>query len=158
MRNKLLCVGKIKSPYLQHALNEYLKRLQHYTQVTYQEIRAEKRKKNTNDALIRQQECERIHKAISTQEVIVALDERGSHYSSVEFSRVLSRYQMRGDVKALTFVTGGATGFSNDFRQKADALLSLSSMTFPHQLCRIILAEQLYRAHTILAGESYHKE
>jgi len=158
MTIKLLCVGKIKEPYLQLALGDYLKRIRHYTQIEYREIKAEKRKKTDNDAQVRQRECEKIDKAILPQEVVIALDEQGMQYTSLEFSQLLARYQLRGNIKTLTFVTGGATGFSEAFLKKADAILSLSNMTFPHQLCRLIFVEQVYRAYTILAGESYHKE
>ena len=157
MRIKLLCVGKMKDPSLQGVLQEYLKRVRHYTPLTYQEIRAEKRKKTDNDVLARQRECAHLRKAMAAQEMLVTLDERGTQYSSEEFSRFIARHQARGAVKTLTFATGGATGVSDEFLQESDVVLSLSKMTFPHRLCRIILVEQLYRAYTILAGESYHK-
>lgn len=158
MTIKLLCVGKTREKYLRLALEEYLRRLRHYVPVEYKEIKAEKRKKTENDEQTKQRECERISQALSPQSVVVVLDERGRQYSSSEFSQFISRYQDRGNVKTLTFVTGGATGFSETFLKDADNVVSLSKMTFPHQLCRLILVEQLYRAYTILAGEPYHKE
>jgi 23S rRNA (pseudouridine1915-N3)-methyltransferase len=94
---------------------------------------------------------------LKPQEFVVVLDEKGVQYSSLEFSEFISRSQIRGDIKTLTFVTGGAIGFSESFLSAADTILSLSKMTFPHQLCRLVLVEQLYRAYTIIAGESYHK-
>jgi 23S rRNA (pseudouridine1915-N3)-methyltransferase len=158
MTIKLLCVGKTKERYLQRTIEEYLRRIRHYTTIEYTEIKAEKRKKTEHDEHVKQRECEKILNALPPQGVVVALDEKGAQYSSREFSRFISQYQVRGDVKIVTFVTGGATGFSETLLKHADTLLSLSKMTFPHQLCRIILLEQLYRAYTILAGEPYHKE
>ncbi len=157
MTIKLLCVGKLKAPKLQQTLDEYLKRIRHYTSIEYQEIKAEKRKKTERDEFVKQRESEHIAKYLSPQDVIIALDEHGTQYSSREFAQCISQYQLRGDVKRLVFVTGGATGFSSDFLQRADLIFSLSRMTFPHQFCRLIFVEQVYRAYTILAGESYHK-
>ena len=94
---------------------------------------------------------------LTPQEFVVVLDEKGIQHSSVEFSQFISQCQVGGDIKTLTFVTGGAIGFSEAFLSKTDVVLSLSKMTFPHQLCRLILVEQLYRVYTIMAGEPYHK-
>ena len=157
MTIKLLCVGKIREHYLHEALDEYLKRLRRYVPVEYVEVKAEKRGKKYRKSEVEQREGERLRKVITPQEFVIALDERGIQYSSVEFSQFISQCQVRGDIKTLTFVTGGATGFSEAFLSEADVVLSLSTMTFPHQLCRLILVEQLYRAYTIMAGESYHK-
>ena len=158
MTIKLLCVGKIRKPYLQQAIDKYVKRIRHYTSLEYTEIKAEKRGKTKNDLQVKQREWEKIRKAIAVQDTVVALDEHGIKYSSMEFSDFIARYQSRGDIKKLVFVIGGTTGFLDEFLKQADIVISLSKMTFPHQLCRLILVEQLYRAYTILAGESYHKE
>lgn len=157
MKIRLLCVGKIKERYLQQTIDEYLKRLRSYTSIEYTELKAETRKKTEEDYQVKQREFERIHKIIRPRDFVIALDEHGTQYSSSEFSEYISRYQSRGDVKQVVFVTGGATGFSHEFLQRADHIMSLSKMTFPHQLCRLIFIEQLYRAYTIIAGESYHK-
>ncbi len=157
MTIRLLCIGKIKEKYLWQAITDYLKRIRHYIPIEYTEIKAEKRKRTEHPELIKQRECEKIRKVLPCQGIVIALDERGKQYSSSEFSQMIARYQVRGDVKTLTFVTGGATGLSEEFLNHAGAVLSLSKMTFPHQLCRLILVEQLYRAYTILAGEPYHK-
>jgi 23S rRNA (pseudouridine1915-N3)-methyltransferase len=157
MTIKLLCVGKVREKYLRQAIDDYLTRIRHYIPIDYTEIKAEKRKKTEPDELVKQRECEKIRKMLPSQGIVIALDERGKQHSSTEFSQMISQYQVRGDVKTLTFVTGGATGFSKKFLNQAGSVLSLSKMTFPHQLCRLILVEQLYRACTILAGEPYHK-
>ncbi len=157
MTIKLLCVGKTKEQYLSHAIAEYLKRIRRYVPVEYIEIKAKKIGKKFSELEIKQQECEKIRNALTSQEFVVALDEKGVQYSSVEFSEFISRCQVRGDIKTLTFVTGGAIGLSESFLNEANTVLSLSRMTFPHQLCRLILVEQLYRAYTIMAREAYHK-
>ncbi len=153
---KLLCVGKLKESCLQAVMTDYLTRIRRYTTIDYLEIKAEKRRKTENDEQVKQREHEKLCKVITTQDVVIALDEHGRQYSSFEFAQCIAGYQTRGDVKQLVFVTGGATGFSCEFLRQADKTMSLSRMTFPHQLCRLIFAEQLYRAYTILAGESYH--
>jgi 23S rRNA (pseudouridine1915-N3)-methyltransferase len=157
MTIKLLCVGKIKEQYLSQTIDDYLKRLRRYVPVEYIEIKARKRRKNYNDHQVKQRECEKIRKRLMPQEFVIALDEGGIQRSSVGFSEFISRCQVRGDIKTLTFVTGGATGLLESFLSEAATVLSLSTLTFPHQLCRLILIEQLYRAYTIMAGESYHK-
>jgi 23S rRNA (pseudouridine1915-N3)-methyltransferase len=154
---KLLCVGKIKERYLREAVDEYLARLRHYTPVEYVEIEAEPRGKKSRDLDVKQREAARIRKVLTTREFVVALDEHGVQQSSQAFANFISQCQVRGDMKTLTFVTGGATGFLETFLSEANFVLALSKMTFPHQVCRLILVEQLYRAYTIIAGESYHK-
>jgi 23S rRNA (pseudouridine1915-N3)-methyltransferase len=157
MTIRLLCIGKTKDAYLRQAIAEYIGRLRHYTPLEYIEIKAEKRRKTENNRRVKEREYERLQSVLSPQEFVVALDERGTQYSSVEFSEFISRHQARGDIKTITFVMGGATGFSEKFFEEAKSVISLSKMTFPHQLCRLIFVEQLYRAYSILAGEAYHK-
>jgi 23S rRNA (pseudouridine1915-N3)-methyltransferase len=157
MTIKLLCVGKIKARHLRLLLEDYRQRLQKYTSVEYRELKAEKRPKTAKDATIKHREATRLEQHIQPTEWVIALDEHGTQYSSTEFSACIARYQMRSDIKTLVFVTGGATGLSNAFLNNANMVLSLSKMTLPHQLCRLLLLEQLYRAYTILAGTSYHK-
>ena len=157
MTIKLLCIGKTKDTYLRLAIDEYLRRIRHYTSLEYIEIKAEKRRKTESESQVKEREYEKLQRVLSSQEFVVALDERGTQYSSREFSKFISQHQIRGDVKTLTFVTGGATGFAEKFFDEAKSVISLSKMTFPHQLCRLILVEQLYRAYSILAGEAYHK-
>jgi len=154
---KLVCVGKVKEPYVLSGLEDYLQRIRHYTPVEYVEIKAETRKKHEPDALVKQHEAEKIRQALTSQDCVIALDEHGKEFSSEQFAGMFARYQQRGDVKRLVFVTGGATGLTEEFFNRAEMVLSLSRMTFPHQLCRLILLEQIYRGFTILAGESYHK-
>ncbi len=154
---KVVCIGKVKEPYVLPGIEDYLQRIRHYAPVEYAEIKAETRNKHEPDALVKHREAEKIRQAIASQDCVIALDEHGKEFSSEQFAAFLSRYQQRGDVKRLVFVTGGATGLSEEFLDTADVALALSRMTFPHQLCRLVLLEQIYRGLTILAGESYHK-
>lgn len=158
MRIKLICIGKTREAYLQEALDDYLQRLRRYTDLEYIEVKTEKYSKSLSTAEIQQREWAALQKKITPQEFVVVLDEHGEQQTSAELAHFIARCQQRGDIKILTFVTGGATGFAVDCVRNAQNVLALSRMTFPHQLCRVILAEQLYRAYTILAGESYHKE
>ena len=157
MMIKFVCVGKVKEPYLLPGIEEYLERIRHYAPVEYAEIKAEARKKHEPDTLIKQREAEKIRQALAPQDCVIALDEHGKECSSEQFAGLLAKYQQRSDIKRLVFVTGGATGLSEELLNRAELVLALSRMTFPHQLCRLILFEQMYRGLTILAGESYHK-
>jgi 23S rRNA (pseudouridine1915-N3)-methyltransferase len=158
MTIRLICIGKTKDAYIQQGIDDYARRIRRYCSFEYVELKAEKRRKNTPDIEVQQRECERIRKALTPQEYVVALDEHGEQFSSLGFAEFISQRQLHGAIKILTFVTGGATGFTRTLLQQANTVCSLSKMTFPHQLCRIILLEQVYRAHTIIAGEPYHKE
>lgn len=157
MTIKLVCVGKTREAYLKQGIEDYLTRVRRYTPLDYVEVKAAKRSKNSYEPDVQQRECENIRKTLTAKDFLVVLDERGQQYSSVELAEFISRCQIRGEIKILTFVTGGATGFTRTFLNEADVVLSLSRMTFPHQTCRLLLLEQLYRAYTIIAGESYHK-
>lgn len=157
MTLRVLCVGKTREAYLRNGVDDFRSRIRRYAQLEYCELKAEKRRKKTPDAEVRQRECERIQRALTPREYVVALDERGRQFSSQEFADFLARCQADGTIKTLTFVMGGATGLTSDVRRQARTVMSLSSLTFPHQLCRMILLEQLYRAYTMLAGEPYHK-
>ncbi|MCP4403502.1 MAG: 23S rRNA (pseudouridine(1915)-N(3))-methyltransferase RlmH [bacterium] len=153
----LLAIGKIKERSLRQLIDDYLARIRHYTRFEYIELKAESRRKTKNDACVKTRECEKIQKTLHPQDLVVALDEHGAEYTSLEFAKFLEGRQLRGDVKRIVFVIGGATGFSEEFLSSTHQRLSLSKMTLPHQLCRLLFVEQLYRAFSIVAGESYHK-
>ncbi len=153
----LLAVGKIREAALCRLIDEYLARIRHYTNFEYVELKAEKRKKTENDACVKARESEKIQKTLNPQDLVIALDERGPEMTSLKFAKFLEGYQVRGDVKRIVFVIGGATGFSEEFLRSAHQRMSLSKMTLPHQLCRLLFVEQLYRAFSITAGEAYHK-
>jgi 23S rRNA (pseudouridine1915-N3)-methyltransferase len=153
----LLAIGKLKEASLQKLIHEYLARIRRYTNFEYIELKAEKRKKTENDACVKARECEKIQKTLNPQDLVIALDEHGAEQTSLEFAKFLEGHQLRGNVKRIVFVLGGATGFSDEFLKAADQQLALSRMTLPHRLCRLLFVEQLYRALSIVAGESYHK-
>ena len=158
MTIKLLTVGAIKEAELRKLIDMYLQRIRHYTPLECQEIKAEKRGKTEADPQVKRREAEKLRQRLTPHETVIALAEQGRQYTSGEFAAMLGQYQLRGEVKTLTFVIGGATGLDDEFVRSAARVWSLSKMTFPHQLCRLIMLEQLYRAYTILAGEPYHKE
>jgi 23S rRNA (pseudouridine1915-N3)-methyltransferase len=155
MKIKVLAIGPTELSYLQEGIEQYLKRLMHYVPVEIictPDIRAGK---SASPDYIKEQEGNILLHHLSVTDMAILLDEHGKQMSSQAFSEYLQRYMNRG-VRTLTFITGGAFGFSRAVHDRVKERLSLSSMTFPHQLVRLIFLEQLYRAFTILKGESYH--
>ncbi|GGE05853.1 ribosomal RNA large subunit methyltransferase H [Marinithermofilum abyssi] len=159
MRIHLLAVGKIKEKYLAQGIREYLKRLQPYAKTEIIEIAEEKGQEPLSESElehIKQKEGERILNRISPQSHVIALAIQGSPLSSEELAQQMEQLATFG-TSHLTFIIGGSYGLSPDVLKRADQLLSFSRMTFPHQLMRLILLEQVYRAFKIIRGESYHK-
>ena len=155
MKIKLIVVGKIKSYFLSQGEAKYVKRIKRYCkfdEVTISEIK-NRNKLSKNELKIK--EGEFILKKIAPEDRVVILDNKGKIYSSIEFSSFLED-NMIHSTKRLVFVIGGAFGFSNEVYNRANDKLSLSKMTFSHQMVRLIFKEQLYRAYTIIKGESYH--
>jgi 23S rRNA (pseudouridine1915-N3)-methyltransferase len=157
MKIKLICVGKTVKPFLKEGEQEYLKRLKHYTPVEKIEIPELKNAKKLSEDQIKQQEGQLILNQIKPGEAIILLDERGKQHSSIEFSNFLQKKFNSGG-KGIAFVVGGAYGFSDDVYAKATNKISLSKMTFSHQMVRLFFLEQIYRGFTILKGEPYHHE
>ena len=156
MRIRLLTVGKTDVPWVKEGLDLYVSRLSHYVPFGLEEIPELKNVSSLSRDQIKEKEGELILKAIKPKDFVVLLDEKGKEYRSVEFARELSARMASG--RDLTFVVGGAYGFSEAVYGRADGKLSLSKMTYSHQMVRTIFAEQLYRAFTILRGEPYHHE
>ena len=156
MRIRLLTVGKTDVPWVKEGLDIYVSRLSHYVPFGLEEIPELKNVSSLSRDQIKEKEGELILKAIKPKDFVVLLDEKGKEYRSVEFARELSARMASG--RDLTFVVGGAYGFSEAVYGRADGKLSLSKMTYSHQMVRTIFAEQLYRAFTILRGEPYHHE
>lgn len=157
MKITVLCIGKTGKSYLIDAENEYLKRLRHYAQVEKIEIPDIKDAKKLSKDQIKTKEGHIMMQKIAPSDQVILLDEKGKSFSSVEFSNFLQkRFNLGG--KGLTFVIGGAYGFSQEMYNRAIAKISLSSMTFSHQMVRMIFLEQLYRSFTILKGEPYHHQ
>lgn len=154
---RIICVGKVKEDYIRQGIADYLGRLKHYTEVEYIELKDEKILSPLSEELIKKREAQRIEKTFLPDGVVIVLDERGQSFSSKMLAEFLQHQQMQG-TRAVEFVIGGTLGLADSILKKAFKVLSLSRMTFTHQLCRLILLEQLYRAFTILKGEPYHKD
>jgi 23S rRNA (pseudouridine1915-N3)-methyltransferase len=148
------CIGKTKSPELRATISDYLKRLSHYTEVELAELSDAQGVRDIKSVLSLEEQIfvKKIQKA-----PYFILDEKGQVHDSLSFSAFIQKQRNTGR-KYLFLVIGGAHGFSNAFKSAAAGSIALSALTFPHDLVRLILLEQLYRAHTILAGEKYHHE
>ena len=157
MKIKLICVGKTVKKYLVEAESEYLKRLNHYGQVEKIEIPELKNAKKLSTDQIKQQEGDLILKIITPGDHVVLLDENGKSFASKEFANYLQKRFNAGG-KTLIFIIGGAYGFSEQVYQRSNGKVSLSKMTFSHQMVRTFFLEQLYRGFTILKGEPYHHQ
>lgn len=148
-------VGKTQFPGLDVAIQHYLGRVAHYVPMEVQTVKAEKITPKVRDDEVRNREAQRILKLAGKGACLVVWDERGHQLSSVEFAHLLDRLmQSSADI---WMVTGGPLGVDPMLREAAHSVLSLSRMTFPHDLARLLIAEQLYRAFSILRGEPYHK-
>ena len=157
MNVKLLTVGKTDVPWVKEGLDLYASRLRHYVPFTVEEIPELKKVSSLTEEQIKQKEGELILRQVGQQDTVILMDERGQQMRSTEFASWLEK-QLSGGSKGLVFVIGGAYGFSPEVYARAAGKISLSKMTFSHQMVRTIFAEQLYRACTILKGEPYHHE
>ncbi|MFP5078894.1 23S rRNA (pseudouridine(1915)-N(3))-methyltransferase RlmH [Pedobacter sp. JCM 36344] len=157
MKITLLVVGKTEDKYLIEGIDKYLGRLKHYINFNMLIIPDIKNTKNLTEAQQKAKEAELILKQINNPDMIILMDERGKKYTSIQFSEYLNKY-MIGSVQQLIFVIGGPYGFDQTVYDRANGKISLSDMTFSHQMVRLFLAEQLYRAFSILKGEPYHHE
>lgn len=155
MNIKLIVVSKTDIPYIQEGIDEYISRLKHYTDFEITTIPALKNLGKASPEEIKEKEGQLILKQIERADMVVLLDEHGKEYTSVSFSEYIQK-QMNAGVRTLTFIIGGAFGFSPAVYAAAQHKISLSQMTFNHQMVRLFFIEQLYRAHTILRHEKYH--
>lgn len=155
MTIKLICIGKTDNKALELLMGDYVKRLSFYTRFELEVIPDLKKAKSLSETEQKQKEGELILSKISTSDVLVLLDENGQQYSSEHFADYLQK-QMNSGIKNLVFVVGGPYGFAETVYQKCAGKVSLSKMTFSHQMIRLFFIEQLYRAHTILKNEPYH--
>lgn len=157
MKITLLTVGKTDKDWVRQGLGIYVSRLSHYIPFSIVEIPELKKVSALSKDQIKSKEGELILKNIRTSDDVILLDERGKEFSSIEFAKNLQdKISYVG--KDIVFVIGGAYGFSEDVYRRADSKISLSRMTFSHQMVRAIFTEQLYRAFTIMRGEPYHHE
>jgi 23S rRNA (pseudouridine1915-N3)-methyltransferase len=157
MQIKLLAIGKTDNKAIQTLIDDYSSRLGHYIRFELEVIPDLKQSKSLSESLQKEKEGELILKKLSSSDELVLLDERGKTFSSLEFSDYLQK-KMNSGLKQLVFVIGGPYGFSEAVYARANGKISLSKMTFSHQMIRPFVVEQLYRAMTILRNEPYHHE
>lgn len=155
MTIKLLAIGKTDSTSLQLLISAYENRLKHYVRFRLETIPDIKNVKNLSQSQQKEKEGELLLKKISPTDILVLLDENGKQFSSIDFSKYLQK-KMNSGIKQLVFVIGGPYGFSDTVYEKAQGKISLSKMTFSHQMVRLFVVEQVYRAFTILRNEPYH--
>ena len=156
MKFEYWVIGKTKEKYLIAAEAEFLKRLKKYTKLRYHTI-PEIRNAGKDIEVLKMLEAEKILGQCGTQDYLILLDENGKQYSSLKFSKKINQLQM-STYKRVIFLTGGAFGFHSSIYERAQEKMSLSEMTFSHQMIRTFFLEQLYRGFTILKGEKYHNE
>lgn len=157
MEIELLTVGKTTIRFVIDGIEEYTRRLKHYIPYTIRTIPDIKNTSKMDQAKQKEEEGKKILEAVSNSDYVVLLDERGKQYGSVEFSAFIEKQIVAGRRKVI-FVVGGPYGFSKAVYDRADSLLSLSKMTFNHEMVRLFFTEQIYRAMTIMRGEPYHHE
>ncbi|MDR2653128.1 MAG: 23S rRNA (pseudouridine(1915)-N(3))-methyltransferase RlmH [Prevotellaceae bacterium] len=157
MKITLVITGKTNFEWVSQAVEMYSKRIKKYVSFDIKYIADIKNTKNMTTEIQKNKEGELILSVLDTKDNVVLLDERGEDFSSVQFADLISG-KIIASTKSLVFVVGGAYGFSQDVYKRANSKLSLSRMTFSHQSVRLIFAEQLYRAFTIINGEPYHHE
>jgi len=153
LKIELWWISKTKFSFVQEGVQEFTKRIQRY--YPFDVVTIETNIKDRTPAIIKKKEAEIIASKISAKDYLILLDENGKGYDSVQFAEKLEKWLGTGKQR-LVFVVGGAYGFDQSIKEKAQGLLSLSKMTFSHQLIRLLFAEQLYRACTIIRGEKYH--
>lgn len=159
MNIKIICVGKIKEKFYTDAVNEYLKRLSAYATMSVVELPDEKCDENASDAMnaiVLKKEGDRILSKISDNDFVIALAINGKMYDSVELSDYIKDLTLHGN-STIDFVIGGSLGLSPEVYARANHQISFSKMTFPHQLMRVILLEQIYRSFRIMKNQPYHK-
>lgn len=149
---KIICLGKVKEKYLQDGIDEYIKRISKYTQVKIIELEDEGIK---DDKVALKKEKEKILKYLNTKDYIIVLDISGKEITSLEFADKIDKTLIINS--DITFIIGGSYGLDEEIKSLSNYRLSFSKMTFPHQLFRLILLEQIYRAYKINHNEEYHK-
>ena len=157
MKIKLLAIGKTDDKDLNNLIQNYQNRLKHYIKFELQIIPDLKNVKNLSQEQQKEKEGELILKQLQPTDILILLDEKGKEFRSIEFSKYLQK-RMNSGIKQLVFVIGGPYGFSSDVYSKSQGLVSFSKMTFSHQMIRLFIVEQIYRAFTILKNEPYHHE
>lgn len=156
MKLEILFLGKTKKSFLAAGIDEYNKRLRHYVPLEIKVLKEKQWKKTSSISAITEEESRLLLEAKSKSSMLVVLDRKGSHVDSEGFANMLSKWEDNG-LKGVSFVIGGPLGLATSIINKAAHVISLSQMTFTHEMSRLILLEQLYRAYTIKEGQRYHK-
>ena len=154
----IICVGKIKETFFKSAIDEYSKRLSKYCKLDITELPDEKIPDKVNENIvneIKEKECNNIINHIKKDSYVIALDLNGKEFDSIQFSKKIDSISMQNS--KITFIIGGSLGLTDEILKIANESVCFSKMTFPHQLIRIFLVEQIYRAFKISNGENYHK-
>ncbi len=157
MELQLLTVGKTTLPYVQKGIDDYLQRLKRYIPYRINSVPDIRNAKALTENQQKDKEGDLLLANIQSSDLCILLDEHGKEYTSVEFAKELQKYMASGR-KRVIFIIGGPYGFSEKIYARADAKISLSKMTFTHEMVRLFFTEQVYRAMTILRGEPYHHE
>ena len=157
MKILLLVIGKTSEKYLIDGMSTYNKRLNNYTNFEIIELPNLKNSKNLSKLELIRKEGDMIFRKLKLSDYLVLLDDKGKDFTSLKFSKKLQAWMLMGK-KRLVFVVGGAYGFSSEIYDRGDEKLSLSRMTFSHQMVRLFFIEQMYRAYTIISNEPYHHE
>lgn len=157
MKIRLIAIAPTDAIYLREGINTYIERLKHYVNFEYTELPGIKKAGVMIKDELKNREGEELLKQINTSSVVILLDDKGKEFTSLAFSKFIQQ-QLNSGVKTIVFFVGGALGFSDAIYKRANYKLSLSQMTFSHQMVRLFFVEQLYRAFTIIKGESYHHE
>ena len=159
MKIKIICVGKLKEKYLEEGVKEYLKRLSAYCDVEVIEVGDERIPENPSlaeEMIVKSKEGRRILDKVKQDDYMILLDVQGKEVDSIQFAESIEDCMLHGK-STIDFVLGGSLGHGEDVLTRANKRISFSKMTFPHQLMRVILAEQIYRAFKIIRKETYHK-
>ena len=157
---KIIAVGKIKEKFYKDAIDEYLKRMQAYNKLEIIEVADEMAAETLSEKeleQVKEREGERILGKISKEDYVVSLEILGKQIDSIEFAKFIENEMAEGFGRNLVFVIGGSNGLAKEVSQRSNKKLSFGKMTYPHQLMRVILTEQIYRAYRIINGHPYHK-
>ena len=155
MKLTILCMGKTKERFIQEGIEKYLRYLKPYANASIKELKEEKIQDLKDAPSIRKKEAEKIFKAVPAGAYLVSLDERGEEFTSHEFAALLNN-TLESGVREMIFIIGGAMGLDEEVVARSHKTVALSRWTFTHEMARLVLLEQLYRAFTIIKGKTYH--
>ncbi len=155
MKISIWCIGKTDEKYLIEGIDKYLQRLKHYSKVDF-EVLKDVKPGNTSEETLKR-EADLVFSKLKSDDTLILMDEKGEMYDSLKFAGYIEKLQIQSQ-KHIIFLIGGAFGHHSSIRQTANHMISLSKMTFSHQMVRLFLVEQIYRAFTIIRNEKYHNE